>query len=548
MTEQKKDQALHRWLRLPTIVCVGCIVLGILSEFLPSDCDDGVWDDAYMFIRYADNLLERGKLSWNPGGEPTYGLTSNLYLACVLVVRLLLGENATLAAAISSLVCGVFFLAALAFLLYGFVEGSPLARRTAVLFVLCTLAMSVDEWGKHFVSGMDTTFALAYLSTFIIISKWHARSPKWSSATLMGVLGGLAFSARPDLMAFTIAVPVAIILLSGDKKAKYLGAAALLIAVLLTGVQVLLAGVYFGSPLPLPFYMKGLERYGESIHQQYRTVPFVQLYRYALSLRYLLFLIATGAIVNFRRWWKNGPATEIGLGVGACAFILYYLFFVHQIMYYHQRFYYPTFPAIALLASQSGAGLIERLTRSCAGHLQRIPAWLPKLASVFVCVALLSSLFSPAREVAAGLYRGDYSRYYLLEDYKARWAHYWYRLDRFSSLPDSLVIATTEVGRPAAMNPRKTIVDLSGLNETDFAHSGFSADLLFENYEPDLVYMPHPHYADMSKQILEHPYFKEKYEYFTTEMLERARMGVAIRRDSIHYHALRRILPVPSVR
>jgi len=42
-----------------------------------------LWDDAYMFSRYAHNILNNGAIAWNPDGVPTYGATSLLYLAVV---------------------------------------------------------------------------------------------------------------------------------------------------------------------------------------------------------------------------------------------------------------------------------------------------------------------------------------------------------------------------------------------------------------------------------------------------------------------------------
>ena len=66
--------------------CCGVVALNVLWHFSAFYA----WDDAYMFTRYADNLLATGKATWNPGGEPTYGLTSVLYLAVVVPFHLLL--------------------------------------------------------------------------------------------------------------------------------------------------------------------------------------------------------------------------------------------------------------------------------------------------------------------------------------------------------------------------------------------------------------------------------------------------------------------------
>ena len=39
-----------------------------------------VFDDAYMFLRYADNFISSGEFSWNQSDGPAYGCTSAMQL------------------------------------------------------------------------------------------------------------------------------------------------------------------------------------------------------------------------------------------------------------------------------------------------------------------------------------------------------------------------------------------------------------------------------------------------------------------------------------
>src|SRR5208337_1528059 len=48
-----------------------------------------IFDDAYMFYRYALNIRHGLGIAWNPDGVPTYGLTSHLWVWCVLPFTLL---------------------------------------------------------------------------------------------------------------------------------------------------------------------------------------------------------------------------------------------------------------------------------------------------------------------------------------------------------------------------------------------------------------------------------------------------------------------------
>ncbi|HUM28423.1 MAG TPA: hypothetical protein PKN81_19430, partial [Anaerolineales bacterium] len=47
------------------------------------------FDDAYMFIRYADNFIHGYGFAWNPDGVQTYGATSILYLGLVIIARII---------------------------------------------------------------------------------------------------------------------------------------------------------------------------------------------------------------------------------------------------------------------------------------------------------------------------------------------------------------------------------------------------------------------------------------------------------------------------
>mgnify|MGYP004413419461 CR=1 FL=1 len=77
----------------------------------------------------------------------TYGITSCLYLGAVLAVRLLVSENPALAASI-------FYLSI------------------------------------HFVSGMDTAFALGYLTGYINLCRRHDRCSSPGRVLWMGIWGG----------------------------------------------------------------------------------------------------------------------------------------------------------------------------------------------------------------------------------------------------------------------------------------------------------------------------------------------------------------------
>ncbi len=518
---------------LALAVCCCVVGLGVLSRFAAGF----VWDDAYMFVRYADNLLSNGRLSWNPGGEATYGITSCLYLAVVLAVRLLVSENPALAAGLSSLVSGIVFVVLLAILLRRYTDEGVVGRRLLVVMGLFSLAASTFYLSSHFVSGMDTAFALGFLTGYIVLCRRQERCSSPGRVLGVGIWGGMAFFARPDLMVYTFLVPVSMVVFGSGSEARRTGLLILGLTAVGTGIQVGFAAWFFNSALPLPFYAKGMRLYSDYLIEQYRLVPGVEFLNYLRSYWYLFLLVLSDLTLNFGRWRSGVSAVEKGLLIGTCFFIFCYLFFVLQIMPSHQRFYYPTLPALIFLAAQSAIRLIERIPESIRQEFRGMPG----SVCFFAMLLLVGFLFSPTLSVAKitkqQILRGKFLKLDVVDNYRDRMSGKWFKLDVFSGLPNDLVMATTEVGHPAAMNPEKLIVDLTGLNETAFAHGGFSADRLLETYRPDLIYMPHSDYKRMIEQISGHALFAEHYIFFSGPALG-VTLGVALRRDSKYYAAM----------
>jgi hypothetical protein len=91
------------------------------------------------------------------------------------------------------------------------------------------------------------------------------------------------------------------------------------------------------------------------------------------------------------------------------------------------------------------------------------------------------------------------------------------------------------------MNPHKIIIDLAGLNETQIAHDGFHSDKFFANYQPDLIYLPHPDYQDMIAKIEKSVYFKSNYDYYPASIIS-AKLGIAIKINSPFYPKMKNLI------
>ncbi len=538
----------EKWLNVGFWLAFGgcCLVFGlkVLSLFGVVN----LVDDSLMFGRYAGNFLNSGQLNWNPGGPATYGLTSSLFLVVVIPLRFLLGDNPGAVDLLSSTFSSLAFLVLMVFLLLSFGR-SRIAAKAVILLTFVTFVSSSNRLDLHTTSGMDTTFALTWLTAYIWLWKAWEKSPSRTKNMALGVMGGLTFWARPDLMLYTLLIPLAVFIFATPAlRRPTLTILGITIAVL-AGVLVFNT-VYLHSTLPLPFYAKSLGIYGASYAAIYDGMAQDLLFSFLKSYRFLIGLIVVGLFVNLKTPWCKLAGLEIGLGVATILFLLYYWGWVIPIMGYDQRFYYPTLPALVWLAARSADTLADKSWLLLKRWLQN-PArrWqlLVGLVGLSEATALLFCIKAVYTYVPANLNAAiavhSVGQFSIADNYQTlNYSRTWYRLDQFSSLPDDMVIATTEMGYPAAMNPYKTLIDMAGLNETDFAHQPFSADLLFATYKPDLIYMPHRDYVEMLANLTSNQYFQQHYDYYSAEYVNTS-FGLAIWRDSKYYQQMKNIMP-----
>lgn len=153
-------------------------------------------DDAYIFFRYADNLLAGHGPVFNPG-ERVEGFTSPLWLGLLTLVGALnidLTVGATLAG-------GVCCAAALMLVLY---VPPSLGLRPAYRILAAGLAAAHLSFTYWATSGMETAlFSLLILATVARLALERERdcSHAWS-----GILAGLAMLTRPEAALLVLAL------------------------------------------------------------------------------------------------------------------------------------------------------------------------------------------------------------------------------------------------------------------------------------------------------------------------------------------------------
>ena len=499
-----------------------------------------LWDDAFMFERYAYNLLHEGRIAWNPGGEPTYGLTSPAFLVVVGPLVAILGERPAHVATLASALPGFLFLALLGLLVLRYTDAGRVPSWIALVLVACCL--TVSNTTLHFGTGMDTTFSLAFATVQLIVAHRAARRPGARPALVLGVVGGLAYLVRPELVLQALLLPASILALSENRAARRCGALALTVTLTVLLVVLGACAAYFDSPLPLPFYAKSTDLYGPSMEAAYSGFSTKQLLAFVTGYSPLFLIVLLDLPNHFRRSPASPSPLERGVLIATVLLIAYHWLLVLPVMGYSSRFYQVVVPALAYLAAMA-LGRWYRTFAAARRLAESRTSDALALAALALCWSLLvPSAISGTKKLGRRVLEGTWCPLDVWAFTRTDWpSTTWYRLDLFAPLPDDLVIATTEVGLPGVLAPRKTIVDLAGLNESAFARQPFSAERLFAHHRPDLVYMPHEHYVEMNRAI-EERLETEGYDFYTKRELHMDRFGLAIRRNSRHYGAMKRIV------
>ena len=412
-------------------LALAILLTGTLARLLTLGEWPRTWDDSFMFVRYADNLRATGVLTWNPGTTPTYGLTAPLYVAVVLPVRLFVGSP-VLAAMLSSALCGLAALGVLVVVLYRrLAAANAVARALAIALVCGALAAAVPVLLAHFLSGMDTAFVLLYLALYFLLITEHTRRGTRLSLIVAGVWGGLAYFVRPDVLVYTAVVPLARLILGPDRRARREALGLLAVSGLVVGAQLVIARLYFGTWLPLPFYVKSAANiYGPYFASLYEGRAWTELQGFGGTYWPLLIMLLAGILAGPRRWWRRTAPEDKGLLVATLLFVGYYLWFVLQIMYYDARFYQPALPALAILAGEGACLAFERWGPILMRWTGRVPVRLQAAAAIVLVGIVGLGLGGELLDLRAALAEFDpaiYDPAAVVQ--RTGYQNYWYDLD-----------------------------------------------------------------------------------------------------------------------
>jgi hypothetical protein len=523
---------------LGVILFVVAALLVLALAFLSRFHGFKIYDDAYMFVRYADHILAGQGMVWNVGDEQVYGATSIAYVFAVIPFRLIFPHNPAAAIFSSSFFWGLVFLALLFRLALRVMEPRKELKPYAMGFVFLALVATSVSLRAHFASGMETTFVMSYL-TLVISLVERLRQGK-GNAWLTGIVMGIAWWIRPDLLIFAVGLPALLVMLNWKSAERAVWLRVLLLGMAGTCLCLVGAHLLTGAWLPLSFFAKTTGLYGAEFAKTYRWTPLAESARFLGRSWPPLVALGLGLFLKWRRIGAAYSDVDKAMVATMLVFGVYFSFFVLQVMGYGQRFYYPLFPFLVYLALRELLTLQDNLKQGPGFQFTKIPSNIERGGILVLSGLLLYYGVDSARSLKLSDPGEHLAVFDAGRTYKKDLQDYWARLDAIAGLPDALSIATTEVGMPAALYPQRIIYDLAGLNSPALVREGLTAEAVLLHCPADLIYMPHEHYAQFSNSLTTSQEFGKRYTVLLP-LDVKAAMGVAIRNDSPFAPALRKI-------
>jgi hypothetical protein len=483
------------------------------------------FDDAYMFLRYAHNVIDGYGLRWNRGEAPVFGATSLPHVLVVTLVRwapLVFSDAAVLQT--SSGVAAFLLVVALVLTCARFAQ-HPSLRRQGWFWgaLLVSLLAYTEPFQFHARSGMDTMLAALANTVLIYASLALAESPTTRRAVATGLAAYLAYLVRPDNALYALFVPPLCLTLGqplAQSRRALIVFAALLTA--LGTIDLFLKAAYLGTPVPLGFWVKRPHYYA-GFAGEYTWNPL-----WFLSV----FVVGLWAFIGALFVFTTRRSARVVLALLSLVAVTFAAFFgVNQIMGHLGRFYFPSLPFVVVAAALS----VDRF------FLPPLEVTAPALVARLGGAAIFLLGGAWALDAAGARYEARAATQSLasLGGYHVVARHPLPELDSWTAseeigrfarnAPAGTRFAMSEHGLVGAMAPDAVIIDVLGLHDRDFALHGFRADELWRR-APEVIWMPHPDHTQMIRDILDRSRFWIDYDFYPDAFT----YGVALRRDGPH--------------
>ena len=511
----------------------------VLFLYLRSGLDIEAWDDSYFFKRIGLNALEHGVFAWNVEDGPVYGNTSQGYqlvslLALVIDPAYYISLMKLAAAAAMGALLALFGVAAQrAVAAQGASAGPERRSDRAAAWGVAFVAACIPYPLLLVHSGMETCIALAVLAGNLLAIQRGGDAP-----------GGRAMSGRAMIVASTLlvylvrpdAALISVIALAGEPLLRARRLPWRLLIYLGIGLVLVVGALYlyFGTPLPLSFYLKSraLTVYDSAFVAKDLTLKHKNLTALLLLSAPLLY-VAVHARAPRRPWVYS-------LLAAAAAFTAYHFFSTVEIMSYYARFYVHALVPVALAAVAAAPDFRARsrplisllVAGACIAALlylyqhrliydekdqlvTRISDQVYLGYFIAATLLLLGARLLPALgvllvaiPVIVGGVQGLPAPPLVVHDDEFLLSRYIERITTVrgiralrACLDEPLHIYHSEIGAPGVVFQHSTVTDLAGLMDEEIALGEWDFDSRCEADQPEVLFLPHRVYGALRAEI-----------------------------------------------
>jgi hypothetical protein len=517
----------------------------------------GLWEDGYFVKRFAYNYWHHGSFSWNVSDGPVYGMTSQtlqllgtaLYwlapdyvvttmkaVSCASLVALL-AVLATFSPASAASADGTASAASADGAARDAEAGGGVARLLPSLVALSGVVVIEATF-----TGLETALGLLLVA---LASRELLRSPRggYDALRIAALLEGV-YLTRPDALWIPAFLLAARWLSAAAQRWKQgspgvgrelaVLTAALALTAAALGLTLLVLHGYYGTALPLPFYLK---THGWSAQDPGYVAPFA-----AEKLKNLTQIVFLAAPLVFVALHERSRAVWLLLAAGL-SFFAYHGFATIETMGYYSRFYLPGLVPLMAAAQLGYASFLRR----------RRWGWVVALYAgyvlAFILLKYVDNTHTVAIKVRAHLYLPALVALGLVLLCPLRWQRWgvlavgaclclgtaltfpmsWPRLEtdevillrqasprtafpgieRLRAALAPKVIYHTDMGAPGLLFPEAKVVDLDGLLNEAVTLRGARFDELCRADRPEAIYYPKPNYARLRAEMSTSPCFQD---------------------------------------
>jgi arabinofuranosyltransferase len=311
----------------------GCIVAAT-SVAAVLDERPFLFDDSFISYRYAKNLATGGGLAWNPGESPSEGYT-NLLLVLLVTPVIKLGGDPLAAARVLSFAAA----AGMVWVVFSMVRrefATEVPRAAIVALAILTFSTTAELT----MLGLETVaFAFALLLAYDWSQRYYAtQRESWLLAA--GAMSFVAFTLRPEALFLPLAILAAQVLLEWNEPRRLLRLLGLLTASFGVPLALYLGWKlwYFGSVIPNPALVK---MPGQGL---VRPRGLTSIGNFLLGHQKIVLLAGLSLLLP-----RGRGRAALTASLVVVAYLLFYLR-VDTLMDMHQRFLYPAFPFLLVIA------------------------------------------------------------------------------------------------------------------------------------------------------------------------------------------------------